>query len=98
MTIHDFLIKNGIFPNLKGFNYLIKAVEIVKENPTIKTTKDLYPAIAKAFKDSSQKVERAIRNIVAQKIKIKQYAEIGINKRPTNSELIWYFAVEGGKL
>ena len=31
MTIREFLVKTGCLPNLAGFDYLIRAVEIVKE-------------------------------------------------------------------
>ena len=97
MNIHDFLIENGVFPNLNGFDYIIKAVEIVKKNPKKKATKDLYPTVAKMFKTSSSKVEREIRAIITNKLKYKQFEKIGIYKRPTNSELIWFFAVGGNK-
>lgn len=97
MTIKEFLVESGVFPNLKGFNYLIKAVELVSKNPNMKTTKDLYPTIAKEYKDTATRVERAIRNIVSNKISMRQFNSVGINKRPNNSELIWFFATEGGK-
>lgn len=97
MNIHDFLIESGIFPNLNGFHYLIKAVEIVKKKPKMQATKELYPAVGKAFKVSSTSVERSIRNIVVGKLKYKDFEKIGIHKRPTNTELIWFFAIGGKK-
>ena len=95
MTIKEFLIETGNFPNLNGFDMLVRAVEIVKKKGKIKVSKELYPMLAKEFNTTATRVERAIRHIVSGRITIKQYAEIGINKRPSNSELIYYFA-QGG--
>lgn len=92
MNIHDFLIEKGIFPNLIGFNMLVRAVEIVKEKKIFSITKDLYPQLAKEFDTSASKVERGIRHIVSNKLRISDYRSIGINKRPSNSELICFFA------
>lgn len=91
MTIREFLVKTGNLPNLAGFDYLIRAVEIVEQKKKISITKELYPIIGKEFKTSAGKVERAMRHIVS-KITIKQYETIGLKKRPSNSELIYYFA------
>lgn len=96
MTIKEFLIETGNFPNLSGFNMLVRAVEIVKQKGKMKVTSDLYPMLAKEFKTSASRVERAIRHIVANRITLKQYASVGINKKPSNSELIYFFA-QGGK-
>lgn len=92
MTIREFLVKTGCLPNLAGFDYLIRAVEIMKEKKRISITKELYPLIAKEFNVSASKVERSMRCIVSNKITTKQYGMIGLEKRPSNSELIYYFA------
>lgn len=97
MNIHDYLIEKGVFPNLIGFNYLIKAVNLIKEKGRLSITKELYPLIAKEYKTSSTKVERAIRSIVTNKLTMKDFASIGLNKRPSNSEFIYFFANLGGK-
>ena len=96
MTLREFLLECGVFPNVKGFNCLIEAEKIVRQNPKIRAM-ELYAVVGKKFGDSAQKVERAIRSVVVDKIKIKQFNDIGINKRPTNGEFIWFFATEGGK-
>ena len=94
MKIKEFLIENGIFPNLKGFYPLIRAVEIVKARGRISITKALYPQLAEEFNMSASSIERNIRHIV-EKIRPEQYAHYGFNFVPTNSELIYYFA-DGG--
>lgn len=97
MNIHDYLIESGIYPNLKGFRYIIKAVEIVKKNPAISFTRELYPEIAKTFNATTSSVERGIRHIVSDKISTQDYKRIGLKVRPTNAEFIHYFAMKGGK-
>ena len=92
--MRNFLIESGVYPNLKGFNYIIKAVELVMENPQIKITKELYPKIAKLNNDSCTRVERAIRHVVTDKIPSRKYRDIGLNKSPNNGEFIHYFALK----
>lgn len=96
MNIHDYLIETGNFPNLLGFNYLIRAVEIMQAKGKIKLN-EIYSMVAKEYKTSATKVERAIRHILTDRIKIKDYQRIGINKRPTAGEFIYYFATMKGE-
>ncbi len=93
MKTNEFLIKLGIYPNLKGFDYIVRAVEIVKENGHIEVTKELYPKIAEEFDTSSSKVERAMRHIVS-KISKNRLEDLGFVKNPTTSELIYYIAMK----
>ena len=97
MTIREFLVETGNLPNLAGFDYLIRAVEIVKEKKRVQITKEVYPQLAKEFDTTPSRVERAIRHIVSDRLKLADFKIIGLNKRPSNSELIYYFAVGGKK-
>ena len=97
MNIKEFLVETGIYPNLKGFYPLIRAVEIVRKQKQISMTKELYPKLAEEFKSTPIKIERAIRHIVREKITAVQYQKHGFATMPTNSELIYYFALGGGK-
>ena len=54
----------GVPMHLKGYNYLIDAVEICIENPTISITKELYVDIGAKYKDIPNRVERAIRHAI----------------------------------
>lgn len=94
MEISTFLKKNGCFPNLNGYHCLILAVDIVKKNNRLKMVKEVYPEVARQLNTTPSKVERAIRHIISSKLDMKAYKEIGLSKRPTNSELIYYFAEE----
>ena len=94
-----FLTKVGMFPNLKGFAYLISAVKAVIEEPLIihSITKRLYPKVADVFNTTAVSVERNIRNaIVVAYNKGKLYlvanAYYNVNftkyEKPTNGEFI----------
>ena len=52
--------------SLSGYDYLIKAIETVYDNPTAmsKVTQILYPNIAKEFNTTPCRVERAIRHAI----------------------------------
>ena len=54
----------GVPPHILGYKYLAYAVELVLNDDTClhRVTKELYPAIAKKFKSTSTRVERAIRH------------------------------------
>lgn len=61
--IEDILLAMGVPAGIKGFNYIVDAVEIFDERGTdIGITKELYPAIAKKNGATSSRVERAIRH------------------------------------
>lgn len=67
MNIEKYLLKNNFNPTQKGFDLIIKAVELVREDKSYKhaITTRLYPKLAELFNDSPQKVERAIRNCIS---------------------------------
>lgn len=61
--IEDVLLAMGVPAGIKGFNYIVDAVEIFDERGTdIGITKGLYPAIAKKNNTTPSRVERAIRH------------------------------------
>ena len=61
----EILLKLGIAPDLKGFNYIGDAVELINgESERIKITA-LYEIIASKRNDTYHKVERAIRHCVS---------------------------------
>ena len=94
-----FLTKVGMFPNLKGFAYLISAVKAVIEEPLIihSITKRLYPKVAEEFNTTAVSVERNIRNaieVACNKGKMylvaNAYYNVNFTKyeKPTNGEFI----------
>lgn len=89
------LIEMGIYPNLLGFDYICKAVEILdSSNGRMKIVDGLYADIAKEYKSTIRRVERAIRHAISKIDKdsdaYKKY--IGI-KEPTNAAVLYTLAV-----
>lgn len=93
------MLDMGVPAHLKGYHYLRAAILLSeKDMETVSSvTKLLYPEIARKFKTTDQKVERAIRNAIEVSwergnpdtfMELFGYsAKIG-KTRPTNSEYI----------
>lgn len=66
MKIEKYLFEKGIKPHLKGFDYLIQAIEMCKKDRSVlqKITTELYPTIAKTNNDTPSRSERAIRHAI----------------------------------
>jgi len=101
--ITNIMLDLGIPAHLKGYHYLRDAVmRSCKDMELVSSvTKLLYPDIAKKFKATDQKVERAIRNAIEISWnrgnietfeKIFGYSGGSGYSRPTNSEYIARFA------
>lgn len=61
--IEDVLLAMGVPAGIKGFNYIVDAVEIFDERGTdIGITKELYPTIAEKNETTPSRAERAIRH------------------------------------
>lgn len=60
------ILDMGVPAHLKGYHYLRKAILMSEEDMEVvsSVTKLLYPEIAKIYKTTNQKVERAIRNAI----------------------------------
>ncbi len=89
----------GVPAHLKGYHYLRDAIMLSgKDMEAVSSvTKLLYPAVAKRFKTTDQKVERAIRNAIEVSWErgnedtfedLFGYSNITGKNRPTNSEYI----------
>lgn len=97
--ITDIMLEIGVPAHLKGYHYLRDAILLSGKDMEVvsSVTKLLYPTIAKRFRTTDQKVERAIRNAievswtrgnVATFEKMFGYSAQGGRTRPTNSEYI----------
>ena len=60
------MVKLGIFPNLKGYDYLMSAIRIAMRDSTVikNMTGRLYPTIAKEYDTTKGAVERGIRHAI----------------------------------
>ncbi len=97
--VTEFMLDMGVPAHLKGYHYLRAAILMAEEDMEVvgSVTKLLYPEIAKHFKTTEQKVERAIRNAIevswirgnAETFEeLFGYSALTGNGRPTNSEYI----------
>ena len=97
--ITDVMLDVGVPAHLKGYHYLRDAILLSGKDMEVvsSVTKLLYPTIAKHFKTTEQKVERAIRNAIevswvrgnAETFeKMFGYSARTGRNRPTNSEYI----------
>lgn len=97
--VTEFIHELGVPAHIKGYQYIRSAIMMVVEDMELLNfiTKRLYPAIAKAYKTTSSRVERAIRHSIEvawSRGKQETMDEIfgytvDIGKgKPTNSEFI----------
>ncbi len=97
--ITDIFLMIGIPAHIKGYHFLREAIKmVVKDGDVInRITKELYPGIAKEFKTTPSKVERAIRHAIdvawnrGKVENINQlfgYVVYDENDKPTNGEFI----------
>jgi len=97
--ITEVMLDMGVPAHLKGYHYLREAILLSGRDMELvgSVTKLLYPAIAKHFKTTDQKVERAIRNAIevswtrgnAESFEeVFGYSVLQGRSRPTNSEYI----------
>lgn len=93
------MLEIGVPAHLKGYHYLRDAIILSGKDMEVvsSVTKLLYPTIAKHFKTTDQKVERAIRNAIEVSWsrgnvetfeKIFGYSVASGRTRPMNSEYI----------
>ena len=99
MRVTDVIHQVGVPAHIKGYQYLREAIMMaVKDMEAVGAiTKILYPAIAKHFKTTSSRVERAIRHAIEVAwdrgdLETLQayfgYTVSGLKGKPTNSEFI----------
>ncbi len=97
--ITNIMLDIGVPAHLKGYHYLRDAILLSGRDMEVvsSVTKLLYPTIAKRFKTTDQKVERAIRNAIEVSWtrgnvdtfeKMFGYSVSSGRNRPTNSEYI----------
>ncbi len=97
--ITEIMLDIGVPAHLKGYHYLRDAILLSGKDMEVVSsiTKMLYPTIAKRFKTTDQKVERAIRNAIEVSWsrgnvetfeKMFGYSISSGKTRPTNSEYI----------
>ncbi|MBO4980523.1 MAG: sporulation initiation factor Spo0A C-terminal domain-containing protein [Lachnospiraceae bacterium] len=97
--ITEIMLDIGVPAHLKGYHYLRDAILLTGRDMEVvsSVTKLLYPTVAKRFKTTDQKVERAIRNAIEVSWtrgntdtfeEMFGYSAASGKSRPTNSEYI----------
>lgn len=97
--ITEIMLEIGVPAHLKGYHYLRDAILLSGRDMEVvsSVTKLLYPTIARRFRTTDQKVERAIRNAIEvswNRGNVKTFEKMfGYSvrtgrSRPTNSEYI----------
>lgn len=97
--VTDIMLDIGVPAHLKGYHYLRDAIMLSGKDMEVvsSVTKLLYPTIARRFKTTDQKVERAIRNAIEVswvRGNVETFEEVfgysisSGRSRPTNSEYI----------
>ncbi len=97
--IIDYLEELSIRPSVKGYRYLLRAIELVYlDNDYLNNiTKKLYPTIAEDFNTNAQCVDRAMRHAIStawQRLDndviydVFHYENLQVIKKPSNSEFI----------
>jgi len=101
--VTDFMRNVCIPPHVTGYQYIREAIiqTIYNDEVFNSVTKMLYPSVAKKFKTTPQRVERAIRNAIesawtrckpADIEKVFGYRPKDEKDKPTNSEFIHFVA------
>lgn len=97
--ITNIMLDIGVPAHLKGYHYLRDAILLSGRDMDVvsSVTKLLYPTVARRFKTTGQKVERAIRNAIEVSwsrgndetfVNLFGYSSSSGKSRPTNSEYI----------
>ena len=97
--ITEIMLDIGVPAHLRGYHYLRDAILLSGRDMDVvsSVTKLLYPTIARRFRTTDQKVERAIRNAIEVSWnrgnvetfeKMFGYSVLSGRTRPTNSEYI----------
>lgn len=74
------LLRLGITSKLRGFHYILKAVELIKEERLHRNITEIYETVAEEFDTNKFIVERSIRSAM----------QIAYNKKKTISEIYGY--------
>lgn len=99
LKVTEILHQLGVPAHIKGYHYLRNSIMKSVDNPDIinAITKELYPSVAKNFKTTSSRVERAIRHAIEVAwdrgdIDVLSsyfgYTISNLKGKPTNSEFI----------
>lgn len=62
--IVNLLSNLGVPMHLKGYKYLVMAIELCQQNQDIRMSKELYVTIGRKYNDTPSRVERSMRHAI----------------------------------
>ena len=90
MEIREILLKMGISANLKGYHYILEAVEIIRKQTEKNNILVIYQQVCEKRKSkSAQSVERAIRHSIEVSWNKQTMIRKIYSKKPVNSALLY---------
>lgn len=92
INLRTVLIKIGISSNIKGFYYILAAVEIIKKQKIHTNMSSIYTIIARDNNSTLGAVERGIRHSIQQAHKNSSLLKGLYENIPDNSALIYDLA------
>ncbi len=96
--VKKLLKEMGVPMNIKGYQYLSKAIVLLSKEKGMKISLGLYPKVAKEFGTTGSRVERSIRHAVERTFEIGNYTmlyevcgtKVSVTKgKMTNSEFMY---------
>lgn len=89
-------LKNiGVKSNLKGFNYILEAISIIRKNEMTQMN-EIYTHIVAKYNDTPSKIERAIRNAIEVAFIENNSLKSFYDKKPNNKVFLNDFVVFNG--
>lgn len=85
--IVNYLLKRGVKPNYKGFNYVVSALEYTTQFDQHIPINTVYNTVAQQFGITWQCVERCIRTLIEASW---EHMNPPSDHKPTNAEFIAY--------
>lgn len=85
--LRNTLLSLGITPNLKGFDYIVEMIKVIREEKEKTKITFLYDVVGRKSGTSGTRVERAIRHAVS-KVDIPAWVSMG-GSGLKNSEFLY---------
>lgn len=89
LELRKLLLYIGITSNLRGYHYIIKAVEIIKKQKIHTNMYTVYEMISKGTDVTPGAVERAIRQAIKKSFNCNERLNKLYSNKPNNAEFIY---------
>ena len=86
--LRNTLLSLGITPNLKGFDYIVEMIKVIREEKEKTKITVLYEVVGRKSGASGTRVERAIRHAIS-KVDIEKWINMGGSYKFKNSGFLY---------